>query len=52
MNEVIKEPPVIFGHSYCGILGPMIAGTYPDKVKALIIGDIPGNNNVARALKQ
>ena len=45
IDDEIKEPPVIFGHSYGGIIGTMIAGTYPEKVRALIIGDIPGNNN-------
>ena len=45
IDEVIKEPPVIFGHSFGGIVGTMIAGRYSDKVKALIIGDIPGNTN-------
>jgi len=45
IDEVIKEPAVIFGHSFGGIVGTMIAGMYPGKVKALIIGDIPGNTN-------
>ena len=45
IDTVIKEPPVIFGHSYGGILASMIAGMYPDKVRGIIIGDIPGNHN-------
>jgi pimeloyl-ACP methyl ester carboxylesterase len=45
IDEVIIEPPVIFGHSFGGIVGTMLAGMYPHKVKALIIGDIPGNTN-------
>ena len=43
IDDVIIDPPVIFGHSFGGIVGTMIAGMYPDNVKALIIGDIPGN---------
>jgi len=43
IDEVIKEPPVIYGHSFGGMVGTMIAGMHPDKVRALIIGDTPGN---------
>jgi pimeloyl-ACP methyl ester carboxylesterase len=45
IDEVIKEPPVVFGHSFGGIVATMIAGMYPEKTRALIIGDIPGNSN-------
>ena len=45
IDEVIKKPPVIYGHSFGGMVATMIAGLYPDKVRALIIGDTPGNIN-------
>ena len=53
IDEVIKEPPVIYGHSFGGMVGTMIAGIYPDKVRALIIGDTPGNvnNSIRRFFK-
>jgi len=45
IDEVIKEPLVIFGHSFGGIVATMIAGMYPEKVRGLIIGDFPGNSH-------
>lgn len=35
----IKEPAIIFGHSFGGMIGIMLAAYHPELVKALIIGD-------------
>ncbi len=39
IEKCIKEPTVIFGHSYGGMLGIMTAAQYPELVKGLILGD-------------
>lgn len=39
IRNQIKDPVVIFGHSFGGMLGIMIAAQSPELVKALIIGD-------------
>jgi pimeloyl-ACP methyl ester carboxylesterase len=38
---VVGEPAVIYGHSLGGEVGVMIAGEYPELVRALIVGDVP-----------
>lgn len=39
IKDCIKEPTIVFGHSVGGMLGIMLAASYPELVKALIIGD-------------
>jgi pimeloyl-ACP methyl ester carboxylesterase len=39
IDEVIREPPVIFGHSLGGRLALTIAAKRPEKTRAIILGD-------------
>jgi pimeloyl-ACP methyl ester carboxylesterase len=39
IDEVIREPPVIFGHSLGGRLALTIAAKRPNKTRAIILGD-------------
>ncbi len=39
IKNCIKEPAIIFGHSFGGMIGIMVAAYNPELVKALIIGD-------------
>lgn len=39
IGNQVKNPVIIFGHSFGGMLGIMIAAKHPELVKALIIGD-------------
>jgi pimeloyl-ACP methyl ester carboxylesterase len=43
LENKIKQPAVLFGHSLGGWISLMIASTHPRLVKALIIGDSPLN---------
>lgn len=39
IRDCIKEPTIIIGHSYGGMIGMMLAASNPELVKGLIIGD-------------
>jgi pimeloyl-ACP methyl ester carboxylesterase len=39
LEEVVKEPSVVFGHSLGGRVATKIAAEHPDRVKAIILGD-------------
>lgn len=39
IKNIIKEPTIIFGHSYGGMIGTIVSAYYPELIKALIIGD-------------
>lgn len=41
IQDCIKEPAIIFGHSLGGEIGLMTAAYHPELVKGLIIGDSP-----------
>lgn len=41
IQHCIKEPAIIFGHSFGGQIGIMTAAHYPKWVRALIVGDSP-----------
>ena len=40
IEQVIKEPTIIFGHSLGGMISVYVAGCRPDLVRALIVGDV------------
>lgn len=39
IRDCIKEQTIIFGHSYGGMIGMMLAASNPELVKGLIVGD-------------
>jgi len=39
LEQVIKEPVIVFGHSLGGMVGIYVAGCLPQMVRALIVGD-------------
>jgi len=39
INNSVKDPVVLFGHSLGGMIGILVAARYPELIKALIIGD-------------
>jgi pimeloyl-ACP methyl ester carboxylesterase len=41
LREVVREPAAIYGHSLGGEIALMAAASYPEGVRALIIGDSP-----------
>lgn len=41
IDQVAKEPVVMFGHSLGGMVGIYVAGCLPRRVRALIVGDTP-----------
>lgn len=41
LEQQVKEPAILFGHSLGGQIGIVVAAGHPDLVKALIIGDSP-----------
>jgi pimeloyl-ACP methyl ester carboxylesterase len=41
LQEIVKRPAVVYGHSLGGQIGLCVAARYPHLVKALIVGDAP-----------
>lgn len=41
IGEVIGRPPVIYGHSLGGMVALLLGAWYPDRVKAILVGDSP-----------
>ena len=52
LQQVVKEPAVLFGHSLGGHIAIMIAAWYPHLVKALIVGDAPFDRSRLRVALQ
>ncbi|WP_454785737.1 alpha/beta fold hydrolase [Legionella sp. WA2024007413] len=50
IQEVIKEPAIIIGHSLGAMIGGMLAATQPSLVKALVLMDPPLNLSALRQL--
>ncbi|WP_454782447.1 alpha/beta fold hydrolase [Legionella sp. WA2022007384] len=50
IQEVIKEPVLLIGHSLGAMIGGMLAATQPSMVKALVLMDPPLNLNSLRQL--
>jgi pimeloyl-ACP methyl ester carboxylesterase len=48
IEKCIKERTIVIGHSLGGIIGILLAAYYPDKVRALIVGDSPISLEVLR----
>lgn len=48
IEECIKEPSIIIGHSLGGMIAILLAAYYPNIVKALIVGDSPISLDVLR----
>lgn len=48
IEKCIKEPTIVIGHSLGGMIAILLAAYYPDKVKALIVGDPPISLDVLR----
>lgn len=49
LQQVVKQPAVLFGHSLGGHIAIMVAAQYPQWVKGLIIGDAPFDRAKLRA---
>jgi pimeloyl-ACP methyl ester carboxylesterase len=49
LQNVLREPAVLFGHSLGGQVAIMVAARYPHLVSALIIGDAPFDREKLRA---
>ena len=41
LEQVVKQPPVLYGHSLGGEVAIMVAAEHPDLVRAVINGDAP-----------
>ena len=41
LEQVVSEPPVVFGHSLGGEIAVMTAARRPELIRALIVGDAP-----------
>ena len=41
LQEKVRRPVCLFGHSLGGIVGVMVAAQYPEGVQALVVGDAP-----------
>ncbi len=52
LQQVVKEPAVLFGHSLGGHIAILVAAWYPHLVKALIIGDAPFDRTKLRLALQ
>lgn len=41
LQEVVREPAFLFGHSLGGIVGVLVAAQLPQSVRGLVVGDAP-----------
>ncbi len=41
LRQQISEPAVIFGHSLGGMVALLVAAQYPEKIRAVVMGDSP-----------
>lgn len=52
IQQVIKRPPIIFGHSLGGMIALMAGASYPAFVSAIIVGDSPLSTDVLKSHTQ
>ncbi|OOC58685.1 hypothetical protein BBD40_23615 [Paenibacillus ihbetae] len=48
IRYIIKEPPVIFGHSLGGMIALMAGASYPASVNSIVVGDAPLSSDVLK----
>lgn len=52
IRNVMKRPPIIFGHSLGGMIALMAGASYPAFVSAIIVGDSPLSTDVLQSHTQ
>ncbi|MFC0215754.1 alpha/beta fold hydrolase [Paenibacillus chartarius] len=48
IDEVIGQPPLIYGHSLGGMIALLLGAWYPERVKAILVGDSPISTEVLK----